>query len=166
MLRGVSFEVLVVLGCRVDGAELSHAALRRVERAARAYAEDGADLVIASGGKAWQGHRECETFTRGLVARGVPAERILQERESLTTRANARGVEHLLRGRNITRMGIVTCDWHMPRALRLFRRVGLKPSAVPAPSPRRPLYLRLVRSARERCSLLLDLLFAPAWPRS
>ena len=166
MLRNVSFEVLVVLGCRVDGAELSHAALRRVERAARAYADDGADLVIASGGKFWHGHRECETFARGLVAHGVPPERILQERESLTTRGNARGVERLLCGRNITRLGVVTCDWHMPRALRLFRRLGLEPSPLPATSPPRPWHVKLVRQVREHGSLLLDLLLAPVGLRT
>lgn len=166
MLRDVSFEVLVVLGCRVDGAELSHAALRRVERAARAYAEDGAELVIASGGKIWHGHRESETFARGLLARGVPPERILQESESLTTRGNARGVARLLRGRNITRLGIVTCDWHIPRAIRLFRQLGLEPSAVPAVSPPRPWHVKLVRQAREHGSLLLDFLLTSVGLRS
>ena len=69
MLRGVSFDVLVVLGCRVQGGQLSHAARRRVERAALAYRDEGATLVIASGGKAWQGVRECEVFARGLAER-------------------------------------------------------------------------------------------------
>ena len=163
MLPAVSFDVLVVLGCRVQGGQLSQAALRRVERAARAFREDGSLLVVASGGKVWQGSRECEVFAEGLVARGVPAAQVLQERESLTTRGNARGVAELLRDEAPRRVGIVTCDWHMARALRLFRRVGFDPIAVPATSPSRSLQVTAARSIRERISLALDLLLASLW---
>lgn len=163
MLRAVSFDVLVVLGCRVQSGQLSHAALRRVERAAQAYREEGAALVIASGGKAWDGVKECEVFARGLVERGVAQPCLLEERESLTTRGNARGVQRLLRGKPPLRLGLVTCDWHMARALRLFRRLGFAPLPVPATSPARPLHVTLARSLRERASLALDLLLAPLW---
>lgn len=163
MLRAVSFDVLVVLGCRVQGGQLSHAALRRVERAAQAYREHGSTLVIASGGKTWDGFSECDVFARGLVERGVPAAQLTLERESLTTRGNARGVARLLAGKPPQRLGLVTCDWHMPRALRLFRRLGFAPVPVPAPAPTRPLRVTLVRSVRERLSLALDLLLGPLW---
>lgn len=161
MLRAVSFDVLVVLGCRV-ATPLPGAAERRVERAARAYLEEGAAVVITSGGKAWAGVKECEAFAQGLVERGVPAERIVQERESMTTRGNARRVLELLRAHHSERLGLVTCDWHMPRALWLFRRLGLSPLARPAPSPARPPSARAVRFLREQGSLALDLVLATA----
>jgi uncharacterized SAM-binding protein YcdF (DUF218 family) len=166
MVRVVPFDALVVLGCRVDDGKLSYAALRRVERAAQAYAEQGARVVIASGGKLWQGRRECEVFAAGLIERGVPAERVLQERESLTTRGNALGTARLLHGREHARLGVVTCDWHMPRALGLFRRAGIEAEAVPAPSPERSRGARLLRFARERVALVFELVRAPLWPRS
>jgi uncharacterized SAM-binding protein YcdF (DUF218 family) len=128
-----------------------------VERAARAYHEEGAALVIASGGKAWAGVKECEVLADALAARGVPAEKILQERASLTTRGNARGVFELLRGRDTERLGLVTCDWHMARALRLFQRLGMRATPVSAASPPRPLPLVAARFLRERGSLALDL---------
>ena len=159
MLRAVSFDVLVVLGCRVQGAVLPAAALRRVERAAEAYHSEGATLVIAAGGKNWQGLRESKAFAIGLIERGVQEACVLEEQESLTTRGNARGVARLLQGRVVGRLGLVTCDWHMPRALRLFRRQGLWPIAVPATSPARPLHVVAARFVRERASLALDLLF-------
>lgn len=157
------FDALVVLGCRVPGGRLSHAALRRVERAARAYAEEGAELVIACGGKSWDGFQECAVFAEGLAGRGVPRERLLEERESLTTRGNARGVARLLSGRAAARLGVVSCDWHLPRALRLFQRVGLTAVGVPAPSPERPLPVVAARALREQLSLALDVALAPLW---
>jgi uncharacterized SAM-binding protein YcdF (DUF218 family) len=108
---------------------------------------------------------EADVFARGLVERGVPSEVVLSERESLTTRGNARGVMRLLRERAVRRIGLVTCDWHMPRALRLFRRAGFEPVPVPAPSPGRPLHLVSARWVRERASLVVDLVLAPLWFR-
>lgn len=165
MLPRVSFDALVVLGCRVDGGALAHAALRRVERAAQAYREHGAEVVIASGGKPWQGFLECEVFAAGLLARGVPEERLARERESLTTRGNARCVSRLLRDRARGRVGVVTCDWHMPRALCLFQRLGLEVEPLPAVAPRLPWAKRRARAARERASLAVDLVLAPWWSR-
>jgi uncharacterized SAM-binding protein YcdF (DUF218 family) len=165
MVRGVSLPALIVLGCRVRDGQLSPAALRRVERAARAFHEQGSELVIASGGKRWQGVMEADVFRSGLLERGVPSERVLAERESLTTRGNARGVWRLLRERNVQRVGLVTCDWHMPRALRIFRYAGFDPIAVPAPSPARPLHAVTWRWLRERGSLAVDMALAPLWFR-
>lgn len=157
MLPAVPFDALVVLGCSVESGRLSPAALRRVERAAQAYREHGATLVIASGGKAWQGQLECDVFGQGLLERGVPPERLLKERESQNTRGNARGVQPLLLEHAARRVGLVTCDWHMPRALRLFQPLGLELTALPAPAPARPLAARGARWLRERASLTLDL---------
>src|SRR5207244_12650825 len=74
---------------------------------------------------------------------------------------NARGVAALLRGRELRRLGLVTCDFHMSRALCLFQRAGLSPIPVPAQSPARCWPGQLLRSVRERASLALDLLLGP-----
>lgn len=166
MLRRVTFDVLIVLGCRVSSGPLAHAALRRVERAALAYQEHGAELVIPSGGKLWQGVMEAEAFARHLARRGVPEARLLLERESMTTRGNARGTAQLLRGRASNRVGLITCDWHMPRALRLFERFGLRATPLPAQTPAGPLHVALTRQARERASQLFDYVLTPPWFRA
>ena len=166
MLRDVPFDALVVLGCRIHDGQLAAAALRRVERAALAFREQGATLVVASGGKLWQGVMEADVFERGLVERGVPSEAVLTERESLTTRGNARGVARLLRERRVSQVGLVTCDWHMPRALRLFRQRGLEAIALPARTPAPSLPRASLRWLRERGSLALDLVLGPLWFRT
>jgi len=60
-----------------------------------------------------------------LVARGTAPEALILERESLTTRQNARKVAQLLALRGWRRIGLVTSDFHMRRAIRLFREEGL-----------------------------------------
>jgi uncharacterized SAM-binding protein YcdF (DUF218 family) len=162
----VPYDALIVLGCRVTGGQLAHAALRRVEHAARAYHEHGAEYVVVSGGKRWQGAMEAEVFAQGLRDRGVPSERVLLERESLTTRGNAFGVAKLLQGKSDSRLGLVTCDWHMRRAQRLFRLAGLEARALPATTPARRLHVQLGRYLRERGSSLLDRVIAPLWFRA
>lgn len=160
------FDALVVLGCRVQAGQPSPAGLRRVERAALAFREQGARLVIVSGGKLWQGVMEADAFAQALRARGVPGERLLTERESLTTRGNARGVASLLREHGADNVGLVTCDWHMRRALWLFRRLDLDPVAVPAPSPPRPFYVVGTRLLRERASLTIEMVLGRPWSRA
>lgn len=93
---------------------------------------------------------------RELVQQGVPAAAIAPEWRSGSTRENARYSAELLRARGIEDVALVTCDDHMPRALRAFRRAGLRATPVPAVSPRRPLGAELWRRGREHVSALLD----------
>jgi uncharacterized SAM-binding protein YcdF (DUF218 family) len=112
--------------------------------------------VIAAGGKSWDGFRECDVFASALHERGVPSARLHRERDSLTTRGNAEGVRRLLGDHRALRLGLVTCDWHMPRALWLFRRAGFDPIPLPATTPSRTWYAAVIRSLRERGSMVLD----------
>lgn len=144
-------DALVVLGCRAgERGELSGAARRRVEQAARLYAAGRAGLVIASGGKRWFGLSEADAFAARLIELGVPSGRILREQQSRTTRGNARHVAVLAAARGLGRLGIVTCDWHMPRALSAFARHSLEVEPLPAPAPEAGWRRAGVRRALER----------------
>jgi uncharacterized SAM-binding protein YcdF (DUF218 family) len=156
---------IVVLGCRVEPAgRLSGASGRRAARAARAFHDGIARLLIASGGVRWGGVLEADALCRELVLSGVPRESILLERRSRSTRQNARFVAQLIGERNRSPHGsaspaelvIVTCDWHMPRALRCFGWVGLRAVGLPAESPGVGSSRRLVRSASEALSGWFD----------
>jgi cyclophilin family peptidyl-prolyl cis-trans isomerase len=129
-------DALVVLGCRVgESGVLYAAAARRVERAASAYLAGVAPIVVASGGKRWQGLAEASAFKSRLIELGVPAARIVLELGSRNTRQNARYSAELARERGFETLGVVTCDWHMPRALAAFRHYGISTVAVPATAP-------------------------------
>jgi uncharacterized SAM-binding protein YcdF (DUF218 family) len=144
-------EALVVLGCRfVDAQTPSPAAGRRIARAAQAFAELGMPRLLISGGRRWHGLSEAELFSTVLSARGVPASAIELEMESLTTRENARCSARWLEQRKIRRFGVVTCDFHMARALAHFRRLGLDAVPVPARSPAEPRWRSRLRALGER----------------
>ena len=111
------------------------AAADRVWHAARIYRAGKAPRVILSGGRmAWQGERlsEADATRRFLIDLGVPAEALLFEDHSRSTRENARYSAELIRAHGFARVLLVTSALHMPRALATFRAVGV--DAIPAPT--------------------------------
>jgi uncharacterized SAM-binding protein YcdF (DUF218 family) len=153
----VKVDALVLLGCRVESLDrLSAPARRRAERAAAAYHDARPRWVIASGGRRWNGVHEADALGQALTALGVEERVILRERESLTTRENARYSARLLRERGVREVGVVTCDWHLERALCCFRLEGIEATGIPAASPPVSRLKHQLRSFRERLALRLE----------
>jgi len=153
----VSLGALVVLGCRVasDGTP-GPAARRRLLRAAAAYDRLRVPVLL-SGGRAWEGMIEAVAFRAWLLARGgVPATATWLECCSLSTAENARFSAGILAELGVRRVGVVTCDWHLPRALGAFARAGVEACPLPALSPRTDLRRRWARALRERAAGPLD----------
>jgi len=121
---------LVVLGCTVapGGLVPEGGAARRVTAAARAWVEAHASppsVVIVSGGRVWHGRVEADVMAAALVELGVPEQRIVRERLSFSTRENARYVAVQCAKRGVGRVALVTCVWHLPRAVKCFEAEGL-----------------------------------------
>lgn len=113
--------------------------------------------VLLSGGRTWAGQVEATAFRSWLVERGgVPETATWIECCSLSTAENARYSARILAEQGVRRVGVVTCDWHMPRALGAFLRAGLEAVPVPAPSPQGSFLQRLARTLRERVAGPLD----------
>jgi len=148
---------LVLLGCRVTGpATLSQAAARRAQRATLAFRAGLSAHILVCGGKAWAKVREADALCAYLAALGVPEQAMEREVWSRSTRQNAHFAAKLLLPRGMFRVGIVTCDWHMPRALQCFRGAGFDALPVPAASPPLSVAGTLLRGARERMSRAFD----------
>lgn len=79
------------------------------------------DRPMVPGGEAMRDH---------LIALGVPADRILVETESATTRDEALIVNRMLKAQGIEQVVLVTSETHMRRSLGVFRSVGIV--AIPA----------------------------------
>jgi uncharacterized SAM-binding protein YcdF (DUF218 family) len=133
--------------------------VRRIDLAVRAFGEELAPHIIASGGRRWGDHVEAVVIKRELVARGVPSECVALELCSLTTAENCWFTAELL-GPARRRVLLATCAWHMPRATRNFRRLGIDASTPPSawlttPPP------TLSRRVRERVNIVVDWCMMP-----
>lgn len=106
----------------------------RIFYAAKLYKEAKAPLIILSGGRIeWFGQEksEAQDMAEILQLMGIPAEAMIQEGNSLNTYQNAIYTQKILEENNINRILLVTSAFHMPRAMGIFRRLGINPIAAP-----------------------------------
>lgn len=129
-------DVLVVLGGSVlDSGKIGGSSYWRAVYGARAYQQGGFKQVLICGGG--DGPAPISPPMRDLMIQlGVPADRIRIERESASTRENALFAVKLLQdmpGRKV----LLTSDYHMHRAIRVFRKAGVAIDAWPFPDVRK-----------------------------
>ena len=108
-------------------------AAARVLEAARVFRLVPAARVISSGGRVRSDDPNIptgESMRDALVLLGVPADRVVVETESRTTREEAVVVKRLLQGQAVDEVVVVTSDIHMRRSIGVFKAVGI--NAVPA----------------------------------
>lgn len=125
-------DVLIVLASseNTDGI-LGYSSYLRTEYAIRAWREGWVRAIVISGG-AEHGPAPSRAMRAFLVANSVPSEVIKVETESTSTRENAlysRAVLQNLPGQAV----LLTSDYHMYRALRVFRKAGI--AVFPRPFP-------------------------------
>jgi len=84
-------------------------------------------LVFTGGRWPWENRArlEGEDSKTQAILRGVPAEKILVTREVGNTADESRAVSELMQKHRWRRIILVTTAWHMPRAVRLFKRAGV-----------------------------------------
>lgn len=155
--RRAALDAIVVLGCRVlPGGKVSGPLARRVQRAAAAFQSGASPRLVVSGGRRWHGYAEAEALRDALVQLAVPEDRVLLELKSMSTAENAYYVAELLRPLGIQSLGLVSCDYHLPRAERCFRRAGFEVTRLPAATPKLPWFRRALRQLSEATSERLD----------
>jgi uncharacterized SAM-binding protein YcdF (DUF218 family) len=121
-----TFDVAVVLGAmlRADGSP-SPAMLRRVDLAVALFEGGRAAHLLMTGGPVGHPTPEARAMLDLAVAAGVPAERMAVEEASRNTIQNARLSRPILAERGWSRVVVVTDSFHLPRALYVFRRLGI-----------------------------------------
>jgi uncharacterized SAM-binding protein YcdF (DUF218 family) len=130
MLRA---DAIIVLGCRIlPSGRPTAAAGRRIATAASAFQQGVAPIVVAAGGRRWGSLVEARVFAEELARAGVPEGAVVRELCSLTTHENAIFSAATLRRLGGSRAAVVTCPWHLPRAIADFRRAGV--DAIPLPA--------------------------------
>lgn len=129
---------------------------RRARAGRDTFFAQEAGLVVACGGRAWDGRVEADEIARMLKEGGVPDDVIVRERCSLDTRDNARFAAELLARREVRDVLVVTCEWHLPRAKRLFEHAGLRVQGIGVATPQPSLLHRAYVTVRERISWWKD----------
>jgi uncharacterized SAM-binding protein YcdF (DUF218 family) len=119
-----ALDAIVVLGAPLGpGDALSPVLAERVAAAAALWRAGGGRLVVATGGVTRGASRaEADVIAATLHGLGVPE--VIVERESRTTRENARLTKPVLDAQGVRSLWIVTQPFHGRRSARLFRRAG------------------------------------------
>jgi uncharacterized SAM-binding protein YcdF (DUF218 family) len=145
-----SGDVLIVLGGSADNdGVMGQSSHLRSTYALMAYRDGGFRHVVVSGG-APDGTPVAESMRRFLVCLGIPAAAIHIEPYARTTRENALFTKPIL-DRLPGRKVLLTSDYHMARAHRAFKNVGI--DAEPRPLPD---VLKRVGTFRYRWGAFLD----------
>lgn len=129
-------DAVVVLGAQVLGpGHPAPAVRRRVSHGVEALRRDRARWLVLTGGVGAAGVSEASVMADLARRLGVPEHRLLLEEESTSTLAQAAAVARLARAGGWDRVVVVTDRYHLPRALFLFRRMGLTAGGDPARGP-------------------------------
>ncbi len=156
-MHETSVDAIVVLGGRVNAdGHPAPALARRLQRAAQAFKEGLAPTILTTGGRRWHGHLEAVRMRRYLMSLGVTEQAIELEVFARSTSENAYFCCRMARARGWNRLAVVTCPWHMPRAMGDFHRCGFSPLLLPAEAADATLRHQLYRSAKERTCSILD----------
>jgi uncharacterized SAM-binding protein YcdF (DUF218 family) len=128
-------DAIVVLGAAQYNGRPSPVLKARLDHARVLYRERTAPLVIVTGGVG-RGDTisEAEVGRRYLVARGVPADSVVAQREGRTTMASMSAVAGWLRPRGLRRVVLVSDPFHMFRLRLEAHRTDLEAYTSPTES--------------------------------
>jgi uncharacterized SAM-binding protein YcdF (DUF218 family) len=116
-------DILIVLSAARDqNGGMSFSSYWRARGAVEAWKSGGFSKVVVCGSGV-------PALSQYLVAEGVPAESILVEDASKSTRENAIDTARLIQNMPGKRV-LLTSDFHMFRALRTFRKAGVEASPM------------------------------------
>jgi len=151
-------QAVIVLGAGLKQDQPSLLLQKRLNKALEVARKTGAVLVVSGGQAKDENVSEAEAMYRYLRQKGVPAERILREKRSVSTYENFLFSKRILDARfpEGCRTVFVTSDFHVFRARIAARHAGLHISGIRAPSA---WYMALNFYLRETLAILRYFLF-------
>ena len=132
--RKRDFDYVIIHGSGLlDGSRVPKLLQDRLDKAIEVYRQDPTPpKMIPSGGKGSdEAVSEAEAMKQYLLSRGIPEEDILLENASKTTLENLQFSKEILdgiEGRKYT--ALVSSNYHVYRALRYCRKIGLKCTGI------------------------------------
>ena len=135
--RKRDFDYVIIHGAGlIDGYKMSKLLSQRVDKAIEVYQKDPTPpILIPSGGKGSDEKiSEAEAMEKYLLDKGIPQEKIIKEDQSRTTMENLINSKKIIderEGRKYT--ALVTSNYHVYRALRYCRKIGLECVGIGSP---------------------------------
>ena len=118
-------DYIIVLGAKVNGMQPGGALRNRIQVASEYWQESPDTVIVASGGQGPdEGISEAQCIYDGLIARGVPADKIILEDKSTSTYENIHNTLSLIQHDENTAIGIVTNNFHIYRSLKIAQQAG------------------------------------------
>ena len=109
--------------------------LARIQKAVKLVKRGLASYILFSGGGAadrrWDGSAGAKKMALEAMKRSIPQARIIIEQNSKDTRQNALNTSHILKQKGWNEVILVTNDFHIKRAARLFEKESIR--IYPAP---------------------------------
>ena len=132
--RKRDFDYVIIHGAGLlEGGRMSKLLAQRLDKAIEVYRKDPTPpILIPSGGKGSDEIiSEAEAMERYLLEKGIPANMIIKEDQSATTYENLVNSKAIIDAREGSRYTVlVTSNYHVYRALRYCRKIGLKATGV------------------------------------
>ena len=127
--RKNDFDYLIIHGAGlIHGDQVSKLLSDRLDKAIEVYQKDPTPpVMIPSGGKGGdETVPEAQAMAGYLLGKGIPEEKIIMEDKSATTYENLKNSKEIIDAREGSKYtALVTSNYHVYRALRYCRRVGL-----------------------------------------
>lgn len=118
--------VIIVLGACIRGTVITGSLKRRLDKAVSYLRDNPETRVIVSGGQGkGEDVTEASAMRGYLINCGIPSDRIVIEDQSRTTKENLEFSKKFLK-RGEKKVGIVTNNFHIYRAVKLAKAAGYK----------------------------------------
>lgn len=135
--RKRDFDYVIIHGSGlIHGSEVSKLLSGRIDKALEVYHKDPTPpVLIPSGGQGGdETVAEGDAMAKYIRAKGIPEDHILVENRSANTFANLENSKKLIEERESDlskcSIALVTSDYHVYRALRLCRKLGMKCTGI------------------------------------
>ena len=144
-------DYLIILGYGLKDDKVADILQMRIDAAAEFLKNNPDTIAIPTGGKTHPGQTlsEAQAIKDGLMANGIPEERIILEDQAKTTVENFINCKNIILGRcsniNTARIAFMTSDFHVYRSSVICKQAGLDAVGLPAPSPEKDYTKNIIR---------------------
>lgn len=144
-------DYLIILGYGLKDDKIADILQMRIDAAADFLIKNPDTVAIPTGGMTHPGQTlsEAQAIKNGLMAKGIPEERIILEDQAKTTVENFINSKKIIQSRcrniNTTRIAFITSDFHVYRSSVICNQADLDAVGLPAPSPEKDYTKNVIR---------------------